>query len=56
MRYQVLSPIKVGEKIITTGYAEIADDEVAELQAAGVIGEAEPAPTVKAAPDGKAKG
>lgn len=43
MRYKILSPIKIDDKIVTKGYAEIPDDEVATLTQLGTIGEVEPA-------------
>lgn len=42
MKYKILSPIKINEKIVTEGYAEIPDDEVEILMGLGVIGEVEP--------------
>ena len=41
MKYQILSPIKIGNEIISDGYYEIADSDVLELQNLGAIGEAE---------------
>lgn len=47
MRYQVLSPIKGSDGVVTTqGFVEVPDEEVAGLQAAGIIGEPEPAAEV----------
>lgn len=42
MKYQVLNPIKINDEIVTEGYVEIPDKEVATLQQLGAIGEQEP--------------
>ncbi len=41
MKYQILSPLKTADGIVTEGSVEIAAADVEALQAAGVIGEAE---------------
>lgn len=43
MKYQVLSPIKTADGIVTDGHVEIPDGEVEALKQLGIIGEAEPA-------------
>jgi hypothetical protein len=42
LKYQVLSPIKTADGIVTEGYVEVIDSEVEELTRIGAIGEIEP--------------
>lgn len=53
MKYQILSPLKTADGIVSEGYVEIADADVEALQAAGVLGDAEPKTDVKAKADAK---
>lgn len=48
-KYRVLGPVKTAAGIVTEGYVDIDDGEVAELVALGVIGEAEDAQSREAA-------
>lgn len=47
MKYQILSRLKTADGIVSEGYHDIPDADVAELQQLGVIGEAEPQTEVK---------